>query len=221
MNKKIKKIQRDVILPTGELIKIKGSDFRVLSIISMLGEVENNRIRGEKYIYTSHESFNKNINWICKILNMKIGQVLKRLRNLLKYESDEFCVVEKEVKDKKQYFYKIKCKEYKFVNIPYEKLETMVTELDSNCIKLYCNLLLLCVEDGKFIEKQLRQQNLLELIGLSEKSIKIIKSTTDKLVKYRFIKVRRYCIVDEEISNDISVVTTQKGGLYYSIVFEK
>lgn len=219
MSKKIKKRQRDVILPTGELIKIKGSDFRLLSIISMLGEVENNIISGERYIYTSHENFNKNIKWICKILNMKLGQVLKILRKLLKYESHEFCVVEKEVKGEKQYFYKIKCKEYKFVNVPYEKLEIMITELDSNCIKLYCNLLWLCVEDEEYIERQVTQPHLLELMGLSRKSIKIIKSTTDKLVEYGLIKVRRDWIVDTKFSNGIPVVTTPKEVLYYSIVF--
>lgn len=219
MSKKIKKRQRDVILPTGELIKIKGSDFRLLSIISMLGEVENNIISGERYIYTSHENFNKNIKWICKILNMKLGQVRKILRNLLEYESDEFCVVEKEVKDEKQYFYKIKYKEYKFVSVPYERLETMVTELDSNCIKLYCNLLWLCVEDGEFVERQVTQSYLLELMGLSKNSIKIIKSTTDKLLEYGFINIRRDWIVDTEFRNGVPVTTTPKEVLYYSIVF--
>ena len=72
-----------------------------------------------------------------------------------------------------------------------KKLEMVTMGLSNNCKKLYFNLLELCEEDGKLVEKQLTQAYLLELMGLSETSTKILKVVTDTLVKQGLIKIRR------------------------------
>ena len=221
MSRAFKTIQRDIVLPTSELIKIKGTDFRILSIISILSNVENNTISGENYRYTSNNKVNSNMKQICETLDMNTGQVLRALRNLLKYESDEFRIVEKEVNGEIQYFYEIKYYKGGFVKIPYDKLEKMLKGLNSNCIKLYCNLLWLCVEDGALVEKQLTQSYLLELMGLSRSSTKTLKVATDTLIEQGLIRIRREWVVESKIVDGLPVVTTPKELIFYSIVTEE
>lgn len=221
MSRLFKTTQKNVVLPTNELIKIKGTDFRILSIISILSNVDNNTLSGRNCRYTSNRKVNNNMKQICKTLGMNTGQVVRGLRNLLKHESDEFHVVEKEIKGEIQYFYEIKYSKGGFVTIPYEKLEQVLIGLGNNCLKLYSNLLWLCVKDGELTEKQLTQSYLLELMGLSKTSVKILKVATDTLVKQGLIKIRREWIVESKIIDGLPVVTTPKELLYYSIVTEE
>ena len=101
-----------------------------------------------------------------------------------------------------------------------KKLERVTMGLSNNCKKLYFNLLELCEEDGKLVEKQLTQAYLLELMGLSETSTKILKVVTDTLVKQGLIKIRREWKVEVEEKDGLPVVTTPQEILYYSIVTE-
>lgn len=220
MSRVFKTRQNNIVIPTKELIKMKGTDFKMLAIMSILSGVANNTKSGGNTRYLNHKRFNSNMKLICNILDMKVGQVLRLVRDLINRNTQEFYIVEREENGEMQYYYEISYEKGGFVNVPYERLETLVTELDSNCIKLYCNLLWLCVEDGEFVERQVTQPHLLELMGLSRKSIKIIKSTTDKLLEYGFINIRRDWIVDTEFRNGVPVTTTPKEVLYYSINFE-
>ena len=101
-----------------------------------------------------------------------------------------------------------------------KKLERVTMGLSNNCKKLYFNLLELCEEDGKLVEKQLTQAYLLELMGLSETSTKILKVVTDTLVKQGLIKIRREWKVEVKEKDGLPVVTTPQEILYYSIVTE-
>ena len=101
-----------------------------------------------------------------------------------------------------------------------KKLEMVTMGLSNNCKKLYFNLLELCEEDGKLVEKQLTQAYLLELMGLSETSTKILKVVTDTLVKQGLIKIRREWKVEVKEKYGLPVVTTPKEILYCSIVIE-
>lgn len=107
-----------------------------------------------------------------------------------------------------------------FGTISRKKLERVTIGLSNNCKKLYLNLLELCEEDGELVEKQLTQAYLLELMGLSEISTKILKVVTDTLVKQGLIKIRREWKVEVEEKDGLPVVTTPKEILYYSIVAE-
>lgn len=101
-----------------------------------------------------------------------------------------------------------------------KKLERVTMGLSNNCKKLYLNLLELCEEDGKLVEKQLTQAYLLELMGLSETSTKVLKVVTDTLVKQGLIKIRREWKVEVKEKDGLPVVTTPKEILYCSIVAE-
>lgn len=101
-----------------------------------------------------------------------------------------------------------------------KKLERATIGLSNNCKKLYLNLLELCEEDGELVEKQLTQAYLLELMGLSKSSVKILKVATDTLIKVGLIKIRREWKVEVEEKDGLPVVTTPKEILYYSIVAE-
>lgn len=221
MSRLFKTKQKTVVLPTRELIKMKGTDFRILSIISILSNVDNNTLSGKNCRYTNNRKVNNNMKQICKTLGMNTGQVTRALRNLLKHESDEFSMVERKIGETVQYCYEIKYDKGGFVTIPYSKLEKVLIGLSNNCIKLYCNLLWLCVEDGSLVEKQLTQSYLLELMGLSKTSAKILKIATDTLVEHKLIKIRREWIVETKIVEGLPVSTTPKEILYYSIVVEE
>lgn len=221
MSRLFRTTQRNVVLPTRELIKTKGTDFRILSIISILSNVDNNTISGKNCRYTSNGKVNKNMKQICETLGMNTGQVARALRNLLKHESDEFRMVEKNIGGEVQYCYEINYDKGGFVKIPYNKLEKVLIGLGNNCIKLYCNLLWLCIEDGALTEKQLTQSYLLELMGLSKSSAKILKVATDTLVEVGLIKIRREWMVETKIIKGLPVSTTPKELLYYSIVVEE
>ena len=86
MSRLFRTTQRNVVLPTRELIKTKGTDFRILSIISILSNVDNNTISGKNCRYTSNGKVNKNMKQICETLGMNTGQVARALRNLLKQQ---------------------------------------------------------------------------------------------------------------------------------------
>lgn len=221
MSRLFRTTQKTIVLPTKELIKTKSTDFRILAIISILSNVNNNTLSGKNCRYTSHRKVNSNMKQICKTLNMNTSQVARALRNLLKYESDEFRIVEKEVKGEIRHFYEIKYDKGGFVTIPYEKLEKVLIGLSNNCMKLYCNLLWLCVEDGALVERQLTQSYLLELMGLSKSSAKILKVATDTLVEVGLIKLRREWMVETKIVKGLPISTTPKELLYYSIVVEE
>ena len=221
MSRLFRTSQKNIVIPTKELIKIKGTDFRVISIISMISNVDNNTLSGKNCRYTSSRKVNNNMQQICKTLNMNTGQVARGLRNLLKHESDEFRIIEKEVNGEVQHFYEIKYDKGGFVTIPYEKLEKVIIGLSNNCIKLYSNVLWLCVENGEFVEKQITQAHLLELMGLSKSSAKILKVATDTLIKQGLIETRREWIVESKIVDGLPVSTSPKEILHYSIVTER
>lgn len=107
-----------------------------------------------------------------------------------------------------------------FGTIYRKKLERATIGLSNQCKKLYLNLLKLCEEDSELVEKQITQSYLLELMGLSKSSAKILKVATDTLVEHKLIKIRREWIVEVEEKDGLPVVTTPKEILYYSIVAE-
>ena len=221
MSRLFKTTQRNIVLPTKELIKVKGTDFRLLAIFSILSNVSNNTISGKNCRYISNRKVNNNMKQICKVLGMNTGQVTRGLNNLLKHKSNEFRIVEKEIDGKLQYCYEISYDKGGFVTIPYNTLEKVLIGLGNNCIKLYANLLWLCVEDGEFVERQLTQSFLLEQMGLSKSSTKILKVATDTLVKQGLIRTRREWIVETDIKDGVLKTTTPKELLYYSIIMEE
>lgn len=215
---KLKTTQCKVVVPTNELIRQKNTDFRVLLSISTISNVDNNTISGDNCRYCSLEKMDRNMDKLCKAIGISVSQFRKHLRSLLKHNTDEFKLVEKEYNDKKVQCVEINYVKGGFVIIPLEKVDRLLVGGSNNCIKLYCNLLWLCVRDGDFIERELTQDYLAELIGLSPSTVKVVKIATTWLERSGLIKTRKVWETKTIVKNGETHSSKPISKIYYSIV---
>ena len=210
--------QNNVVLPTKELIKIKGTDFKVLLGISTISNVGNFTKSGANSRYASLKKVDRNMSKLCKQMNMNPSQFRRHIRSLLKNNSDGFKIVDREHNGEVVKCYEINYVESGFVTIPYDKVEKSLIGLSNNCIKLYSNLLWLCKKDGEFIDRHISQENLLELMGLSKNSERILRAATETLEECNLIKTKKVweseTILNEEC---LPIGTSPKSKIYYSI----
>lgn len=209
---------QNVVLPTKELIRIKGTDFRVLLGISTISNVGNFTKSGANSRYASLKKVDRNMSKLCKQMNISPSQFRKHMRTLLKKNSDEFKIVDVDYNGEVVKCYEINYVEGGFVTIPYDKVEKSLISLSNNCIKLYSNLLWLCKKDGEFIDRHISQENLLELMGLSKNSERILKVATETLEERNLIKTKKVW-ESESILNDegLPIGSSPKSKIYYSI----
>lgn len=210
---------QNVVLPTKELIRIKGTDFRVLLGISTISNVGNFTKSGANSRYASLKKVDRNMSKLCKQMNISPSQFRKHMRTLLKKNSDEFKIVDVDYNGEVVKCYEINYVEGGFVTIPYDKVEKSLISLSNNCIKLYSNLLWLCKKDGEFIDRHISQENLLELMGLSKNSERILKVATETLEERNLIKTKKVW-ESESILNDegLPIGSSPKSKIYYSIL---
>lgn len=213
--------QNTVVLPTKELIKIKNTDFRVLLGLSTISNVDNVTKSGANTRYVSLKKVDRNMDKLCEQINISPSQFRKHMRTLLKNNSDEFKIVDREHNGEVVKCYEINYVEGGFITIPYAKVEKLIIGLSNNCIKLYSNLLWLCQKDGKFIDKEISQIFLLELMGLTHGSERILKIATETLEECNLIKTKKVW-ESESILNDegLPIGSSPKRKIYYSIVTE-
>lgn len=211
--------QNTVVLPTKELIKMKNTDFRVLLGLSTISNVDNFTISGANTRYVSLKKVDRNMDKLCKQINISPSQFRKHMRTLLKNNSDEFKIVDRDYNGEVVKCYEINYTEGGFITIPYAKVEKLIIGLSNNCIKLYSNLLWLCQKDGEFIDRHISQENLLELMGLSKTSDKTLKIVTETLEECNLIKTKKVW-ESESILNDegLPIGSSPKSKIYYSIV---
>lgn len=213
--------QNTVVLPTKELIKIKNTDFRVLLGLSTISNVDNFTKSGANTRYVSLKKVDRNMDKLCKQINISPSQFRKHMRTLLKNNSDEFKIVDRDYNGEVVKCYEINYTEGGFITIPYAKVEKLIIGLSNNCIKLYSNLLWLCQKDGEFIEKHISQETLLELMGLSKTSDKTLKIVTETLEECKLIKTEKRWISKTIINNEgLPVGDNAKPHIYYSIITE-
>lgn len=210
--------QNNVILPTKELIREKNTDFRTLLSISAISNVDDITKAGNNNRYCSIRKVDRNMDKLCKSIGISASQFRKHLRALLKHNTDEFKIIEKDYNGEKVLCYEINYVAGGFVNIPMNKVETLIIGLSNNCIKLYSNLLWLCTKDSEFIERELTQPYLLELMGLSKSSDKILKIATDTLEKVGLIKTRKVWESETILIDGMPQGSKPRSKIYYSIV---
>lgn len=158
---------------------------------------------------------------LCKQINISPSQFRKHMRTLLKNNSDEFKIVDRDYNGEVVKCYEINYTEGGFITIPYAKVEKLIIGLSNNCIKLYSNLLWLCQKDGEFIEKHISQETLLELMGLSKTSDKTLKIVTETLEECKLIKTEKRWISKTIINNEgLPLGDNAKPHIYYSIITE-
>lgn len=212
--------QNAVVLPTKELIKMKNTDFRVLLGLSIISNVDNFTISGANTRYCSIRKVDRNMEKLCKCIGITPSQFRKHLRALLKHNTDEFKLIEKEYNGEKVLCYEINYTEGGFITIPYAKVESILVGGSNNCIKLYANLLWLCTKDGEFIEKHISQETLLELMGLSPSTRRIITIATEWLEGANLIKTEKRWESETILVDGMPVGSSPKSKIYYSIVTE-
>lgn len=212
--------QNTVVLPTKELIKMKNTDFRVLLGLSIISNVDNFTISGANTRYCSIRKVDRNMDKLCKCIGITPSQFRKHLRALLKHNTDEFKLIEKEYNGEKVLCYEINYIEGGFITIPYNKIESILVGGSNNCIKLYANLLWLCTKDGEFIEKHISQETLLELMGLSPSTRRIITIATEWLEGANLIKTEKRWESETILVDGMPVGSSPKSKIYYSIVTE-
>lgn len=212
--------QNTVVLPTKELIKMKNTDFRVLLGLSTISNVDNFTISGANTRYVSLKKVDRNMDKLCKQINISPSQFRKHMRTLLKNNSDEFKIVDREHNGEVVKCYEINYVEGGFITIPYAKVEKLIIGLSNNCIKLYSNLLWLCQKDGEFIDKEISQIFLLEIMGLTHGSERILKIATETLEECNLIKTKKVWESETILVDGMPVGSSPKCKIYYSIVTE-
>ncbi len=212
--------QKSIVIPTGELIKQKDTDFRVMLGISGLSNCDDVDKKGDNTRYTSLPKVDRNSKDLCETIGIDISNFNKKLRTIIKKKSDEFKVVEKEVNGHKVSCYEMNYKAGEFITIPKDKAERCLVSLGNNPIKLYCNLLWLCQDNGKFIKKHIPQSTLATLMGLSPRSENIVLASMQTLVNQDLIKVTKVTERTTEINSEGLPVTKSVSKYYYEIIVE-
>lgn len=213
--------QKNIVVPTKELIKKKGSDFRVLLGVSTISNVDDITKVGANSRYVSLKKVDRNMNKLCKAINISPSQFRKQLRALLKNKSDEFKLVDRDYNGNIVKCYEINYVEGGFINIPYDKVEKLIIGLSNNCIKLYSNLLWLCQKEGQLLDKEISQSFLLEIMGLSNGSERILKIATETLIECNLIYVEKIWESETILNSEgLPVGSKPKSKLIYSIVTE-
>lgn len=215
----LKTTQNNIVIPTGELIKNKNTDFRVLLSISTISNVGNNILSGDNSRYCSLKKIDKNMKKICKTIGISPSQFMKHVRTLLENNSEEFRLVEKEYNNQKNICYEMNYKKGGFVIIPLKKVESLLLDGSNNCIKLYANLIWLCTKDGEFIERELTQDYLAELIGLSLSTHKAVRTATRCLEEMGLIKTRKVWESETILVNGTPKLSKPKSKILYSIIY--
>lgn len=214
----LKTNQENIVIPTNEIIKQKGSNIILLACISSISNVDDWSQAGGNSRYCSIQKLNNNLNYICNLLDVNRSKVMKDLRRLVDIGSDEFKLVKREYNGTEVACVEINYKSGGFVNIDNNILETLLSyNLSLNAFKLYTNLLWLCSDNvnNRYVERQLTQEYLLGLIGLSKTSKRLLKKAEDELISFNLIQIKTEWV--RKVGKDLnySAPTQRK---YYKIV---
>lgn len=185
--------QENIVIPTNELIKKKGSNIIVLACISAISNVDNYGMIGANARYCSIQKLNNNLDYICNLLEITRTKAMRDIRNLVGFESDEFKLVKRVYNDEEVACIEMNYKSGGFINIDNNILENLLSyNISINAFKLYINLLWLCRDNVNktYVERQLTQEYLLELIGLSKTSKRLLKKAEDELIDLNLIKIK-------------------------------
>lgn len=185
--------QENIVIPTNELIKKKGSNIILLACISAISNVDNYGMIGANARYCSIQKLNNNLDYICNLLEITRTKAMRDIRNLVGFESDEFKLVKRVYNDEEVACIEMNYKSGGFINIDNNILESLLSyNISINAFKLYINLLWLCRDNVNktYVERQLTQEYLLELIGLSKTSKRLLKKAEDELIDLNLIKIK-------------------------------
>lgn len=183
--------QNNIVIPTGELIKTKGIDLRIVACISAITNTDTCWEEGNNSRYCSYYKLNNRIEEILKLLDVDKRYFLRELRKIIAQGSNELHEVNRNFDERSILCLQMDYTKGNFITIPYKVLESLAKELSAPAFKLYINLLWLCrdYEKNTFIKKQLVQRKLANLMGYSESTIKPVKKAEEELLKKGLILI--------------------------------
>ena len=164
-----------------------------MACISAISNVDNYGMIGANARYCSIQKLNNNLDYICNLLEITRTKAMRDIRNLVGFESDEFKLVKRVYNDEEVACIEMNYKSGGFINIDNNILENLLSyNISINAFKLYINLLWLCRDNVNktYVERQLTQEYLLELIGLSKTSKRLLKKAEDELINLNLIKIK-------------------------------
>ena len=209
--------QNNIVIPTGKLIKAKGTDIRILACISSISYVDNFMESGSNTRHISVDKVNKYIGIIAKYIGLKPKKVKEQINSMLAMQTNELRLRwELDEENSTEAWFEINYVSGEFITLPYEVFENAACSLSSNAFKTYCNLRWLCFSsvEGYFVERAITQEYLLQLIGLSNNSKKAIRKIIEELIEKKFIKIRKSYVHE----HDLLKKGVTKEVIYYSVV---
>lgn len=209
--------QNNIVVPTGDLIRNKKVDLRVVACVSAISNVDNCARTGNNTRYTTIKKINNHLEIIANMLKLDRPKVIKRIRDIADLGSEEFINKKREHNGETVSCIEMKYGSGGFVTLEYIDIEFLTSSLSNNAFKLYINLLWLCIdkETNKYVERQLTQPFLLEKMGLSKSSTKILKKAEDELIEMDLIEVKTRW--EFELNDDLST-SIPIAKKYYKII---
>lgn len=202
----------NVIIPTKHLIREK-VDLRVIGCINAISNTDNCMQRKDYKRFCTIKKINNNLKNFEELLNINRVGILERIKKATSLESDEFYFNKDDARIEINY------SDGGYIVLGDLEFEYLVKNLSNNAFKLYLNLLWICRdEEGNLVERQLTQPFLLESIGLSKNSKRLMLEAEKELVSLDLIKVR----VEREVefSEDLTI-TKPKTKKFYKVLDKK
>lgn len=194
-----------VVIPTGELIRNKDCDFRIILGVSGLSDCDG---------CVSYEELNS----LHSLIGIDKSNFNKKLRVLIKKKSNEFKLVNGKKCCGSDSIYKIDVINDNYIKIPRDMCDFMLSNLSNNAIKLYCIIIYLSHGEDGLNNISLSQPVLCSCMGLSYNSEKVVRSATEELIKNNLIKVKMASNIVHEFTEDGLPFITSKDMYEYIIV---
>lgn len=215
-----KTTQKNVPIPTRELMKLKECDFRINAIICILSNVDLFTKVGSNVRYTSLPKFDRNLDSITELLGLTKKQIRSELNKLLEQNSPECSLIVREHEGRNIDCIQMGYNAGGFVLVPVNVLEDSLLNVSNIAFKMFLNLLWLCKNrtDYGYEETLVYQDTLLKCMGYKSGSRKLITNAGKELEVAGLISIRhdydcKTIVVDGKIRT-----TTPKKQCFYNIL---
>lgn len=179
---KLKTKQTNIVMLSGDIIKNRNLDLRVLLVISLISNVVDSSKKGKNKRFCSLSKIVNNLNNISDILNMRVTVITKKIKQMA-----DIGVVNGSSINMTKVNLEFTYGEGEFITIPKEIVERLLElRLTNGQLRLYIHLCWLC-RDG---EKQITDSYLLKCLGLGSSSRTQLQRLTKALEDAELIETR-------------------------------
>lgn len=184
---KMKTTQKNIVIPTGELIKNKEIDYRVLCALSLISNVDDNTIEGDNIRYCKSSRINNNIDNISRATNIRRRQTIEKMIKIINHNKD--CLFRRDNMENGEYELEIHYKKGCFVTIPKKIVEDKLLKLTDTQLKIFITIWWNYTINNKK-EVAITNEYILKSIGLSENSKTLVTKNCKILEEKNLIQTR-------------------------------